>query len=321
LSSLLILTEGGEGIGYGHISRCSAIAAEYERRGYDSELIVDWYGEGADTFAFRKMRWRTGKVDSSFNAVLVDSYKASLEEIKRLKQYFNQVFVLDDFGRFYDYGADLIINPNVYATRIPYTANFVGGKDYIILRDAFTSFDGKREITGNVKTVLVTIGGSDYRNLVPLFADAFRDVNLDFNFLCSNNDYALQMADTYKAHTNFRFYGYLSAVEMRDRMMETDVAISACGQTLHELAFLGIPTVGICIDNDQEYNGDSYLEAGVLFDRVYWNDASLADKLKSALKSMEPVVVRQKLSKEGIALVDGQGISRIVDSTCAYATT
>ena len=45
LNKLLILTEAGQGIGYGHFTRCSAILELAIEKNLDCKMIVDWVGE------------------------------------------------------------------------------------------------------------------------------------------------------------------------------------------------------------------------------------------------------------------------------------
>lgn len=315
MSGLLILTEGGEKIGFGHISRCSAIINAYKQNGGYANMLVDWQGDVPDDFEYEIVAWhRDDTIMVEYDMVLVDSYLASLEDIARLKTKFRRIFAIDDYGRFLDYNADLIVNPNIYAQNIPYTASFKGGKEYIILREAFRLSTDKAMLNNETERILITMGGSDYRSLLPRFANVFSSLPFQFDFLCGSNNSAADLTAAYSAHENYTFYGFLPAETMKAQMLKADIAISACGQTLHELSFLGIPTIGVVIDKDQEYNSVSYLDANVLHARLYWDDENLEQEVLNAVTTLLPYERRKHLMKNALTLIDGKGIERIVDA-------
>ena len=94
-------------------------------------------------------------------------------------------------------------------------------------------------------------------------------------------------------------------------MLESDIAISACGQTLNELASVGVPTIGICIAENQLGNIKGWEQIGFL-EYAGWNkENSCIKKIKNLLKYLEDTKVRENKSKIGRKFIDGKGEKRI----------
>ena len=94
-------------------------------------------------------------------------------------------------------------------------------------------------------------------------------------------------------------------------MTSVDIAISACGQTLHELAFLGVPTIGILVGDDQQQNMAFYADSGFLQGRLRWDTPDLLKSLADAIESYRSYSTRVEKCRLGWQTIDGKGVSRI----------
>jgi spore coat polysaccharide biosynthesis predicted glycosyltransferase SpsG len=117
---------------------------------------------------------------------------------------------------------------------------------------------------------MVTFGGDDAKNMTPKI----------LKFLCNNYPNlkkniiigkAFKNIDKIKKESdkNTKLIYYPNAEEIKEIMLESDMAISAGGQTLYELARVGVPTVGVCIADNQlgsikEWEKSSFLEYAVI---------------------------------------------------------
>jgi len=311
---LLILTEAGEKIGFGHISRCSAIHHFFKKQNVPIDLLLDWQGNQPCPYDFQLLGWRNemdklADYAGKFNKVLIDSYKTSLLDLKSIQKYFKSVIVLDDYKRL-DFGVALVINPNIYGDSIDYSCKSVGGRDYVILREAFRNANEKASIKDSISSILVTVGGSDYQNLLPFFAESLKALPYQFNFLCANDRYANELSEKFKQQDNFTFCGILSEFQMKNVMLQSDLAISACGQSLHELAYLGVPTMGVLIGNDQTLNCESYFRNRFLIEKTESNFPELAKVLRSGIEKADKPT-RFSSSENGKKMIDGKGLERI----------
>ena len=100
---------------------------------------------------------------------------------------------------------------------------------------------------------------------------------------------------------------------MKQVMLESDVAISAGGQTLYELARVGVPTIGICVAENQLGNLKGWGKAGFLEYAGWYKKSDLMKELKRSLEYLEDASVRKSKSKAGKEFIDGKGGFRVID--------
>ena len=99
---------------------------------------------------------------------------------------------------------------------------------------------------------------------------------------------------------------------MKEVMINSDIAISACGQTLYELARIGLPAIGICIAENQSQNIKGWEDVGFLEYIGWYNDKDLENNLKKAISKLKSKEERKTRSAIGKKCVDGQGARRVV---------
>jgi len=264
------------------------------------ELLIDWLSD-------KPALVRLSKV---YGQVLIDSYLAAPQDYLFLQSIFGRVIALDDYNRI-PYHADVLLNPNIFGDKVDYrtTARVIAGRQYVILREAFRKELDKVAVRKQASRVLVTFGGDDYRKLCPKISQWLRDEPIRLTIIAGNDAYAAALRE--QLGGDVEVIGYVEADQMRHQMLNTDIVVSACGQTLHELAYLGVPTIGICIDIDQEPNRDAYCDLGFLPARLDWNDAQLEKKVKGVLQQMENSELRKRISEAGLRSVDGRGVDNI----------
>jgi UDP-2,4-diacetamido-2,4,6-trideoxy-beta-L-altropyranose hydrolase len=318
---LLILTEAGDKIGMGHYSRCSAIRDYCLERGLDCDLVVDVQEEtnSGKVYDGKRADWQreldTLNINKQYSKVLLDSYLLPVDRVSNIRPRFRGIVALDDFHRF-DKGFDLIINPNVYGDRVAYKSQSLGGRKFVILRKAFRDETKRAVIRTEMQRILIVLGGSDVRNLLaPIVSNVLNfDAKLQLSVVCGDAEKASKLKSRFP---EIYTYGFLAAEEMRDLMLESDLCISACGQTLHELAYLGLPTVGICVGDDQKLNMDAYCEAGFLNRQMFWDQPDLMAALSSEVGRMRVMAKREKSSVAGRRIIDNKGLENICDAIFA----
>jgi UDP-2,4-diacetamido-2,4,6-trideoxy-beta-L-altropyranose hydrolase len=314
---MLILSEAGEGIGYGHYSRCSAIRSFFEEKGIQADMILNVKGFLPDSFvdvSFSDWQYDIENINGNgtYSHVLVDSYLAPLSIFENLKARFSKVVALDDYHRI-DAGPHLIINPNIYGDKIAYTGFSVGGPDFVILRSAFTNESRKLNVRDEVSTIMITLGGSDFRKLMPDIVSIVSNVEktININIVAANDEYCAELRIAFVGKPWINLHGFVEERAMKELMLGSDLVISACGQTLHELAWLGIPAVGICVGDDQIMNMKAYLSMGFLQEELYWNVPDLKPRIEFLVNQLMPFVERRKRSEIGANILDGKGLYRI----------
>jgi spore coat polysaccharide biosynthesis predicted glycosyltransferase SpsG len=162
---------------------------------------------------------------------------------------------------------------------------------------------------------LITFGGADVRNLTPKVLKLLRDnyPELLIKVIVGGGFQNIAEIEKHKDDNTKLIYSP-SAAEMRDIMFGSDLAISSGGQTLYELARLGVPAIGICAADNQLQSIEGWQEAGFLKYACWYNSEGLEERLLSFLEELACSDVRARMSQAGKSRIDGKGPSRIVSA-------
>ena len=101
---------------------------------------------------------------------------------------------------------------------------------------------------------------------------------------------------------------------MHALMESVDLAITAGGQTLYELACVGTPSICIEVVDNQRDDIREFQKKGFLAYAGKWNHPRLNARLLSNMRNFESLSVRKSASLKGRKLVDGKGARRLVSS-------
>lgn len=321
--NIKIFSESDEKIGFGHISRCAALYDEAERRGFLVEFFIqksDYEFTGNSILENRNysiVNWQSveylqNSLDKN-DYCIIDSYLATEEVCEKIAQCSARTLYIDDYGRL-DYPKGIIVNPALSSDGIQYShkpgREYLLGHDYIILRSPFigkkkTCFDKK------VKKVLITLGGADNLNLtgtiVCQLAQRFPDVV--FDVVLGNKSDDLKELNRYG---NIQIFNSLNDKEMCELMLKSDYAITAAGQTIHELISLGIPFLAIQTAENQcnnVYALREYFKPTVVIDgRVDNFEEVVIEKFTSTLKKEERFIFKRQFH----STFDNNGSGRIL---------
>ncbi|MCS3634880.1 spore coat polysaccharide biosynthesis predicted glycosyltransferase SpsG [Salinibacter ruber] len=317
---VVLLTEAGENIGLGHVTRCRAVAEAFRADGYLATVFADVHGEIPDlsgpnvkSFSWKQELEHLDEILDGAEVAFIDSYRADQDLCARISQEVSLSVVFDDFNRI-RYPVDLILNPNPHAPQLGYEkqrAEIEGGSDFVILRPEFLPHRGGFTPRDHCTEIFITAGGDDYRALLPKLLS--RLVREQYHLRVAAGSRVEELRREYAAHEDVTIHGYLTASEMASEMTQVDAAVSAAGQTLHELAFLGVPTVGICIDNDQQGNLRAHTQSGFLPRELFWDQENLTGEVVSELRVLGDREIQKERSEAGQSLIDGKGPKRIVD--------
>jgi len=288
-----VFTEAGKGIGFGHLTRCSALVEQLKLQGKEVELIVYLNQCEINYSKFTKLDWLTKSPEELLTVgtiAVFDSYLVTKDWLNRAKALDCKLIHIDDYNRIV-YPVDLIINPNVFAQDIDYSnqnAKFVGGADYVVIRAPFRNIKQEVRETNYLK-LFITLGGSDYRGMLPKLAKWAQDFK----------HYKIRLVAPEESNIcipGLEVLPLLSAEEMVNEMKSADVVISACGQTLHELASINKPTIGICLDKDQVPNHKFYNDVGFIRGDLWWNQEGLQKNIEAELTRFSSYRERKKVA-------------------------
>lgn len=309
--NIYILTEGGSNIGLGHISRCSSIYQAFKERGYDPKFIVNT-DENVNNEDYIVSNWIE---DNDFlenaDIVIIDSYLADKTLFDEFTSKVPLMVFLDDNKRI-NYSKGIVVNGTVLASNLNYPSKhdliYFLGSEYIPLREEFWQ-NNDIQIKDKIETILITLGGNDLRNLTPgildLLSKNFSDLNkkVIIGNSFSNKEEIEKAADD----KTELIYGP-DASGMLNAMLNSDIAVSASGQTLYELACTGLPTIAIGVIDNQVNNIENWQEQGFIYYAGCWNNPDLFDNIIKGIENID----RYESHFKGISAVDGQGSRRIV---------
>jgi spore coat polysaccharide biosynthesis predicted glycosyltransferase SpsG len=322
--NFVILTEGGHDSGLGHIARCTSFYDELERCGFDVKFVV----EGDDTIksvldnrTYSLMDWH-GRMNEfvslhkEYNAVILDSLSISQNDVSVLYKSNLKLLAIDDYQR-NKYKNSIILDWTVNVENTNKHAHnsddniLLLGTEYAVVREAFVN-NVIPECT-DFKSILITMGGSDIHNLsVPLIksiSQAYPDTFLNV----ISGPFSLNKDDVMQMHSNnIHIHSSLNAQQMCDLMKKSDVAISAGGQTLYELASLAIPTIAIQVIDNQNEDVDGWLNKGLLYKVYPWDESNLCKKICESIEELRPITIRQTIRDKVVGAVSADSCSKII---------
>jgi len=321
---VVILTEGGRSKGFGHVARCLSLRAALLESGSECGIFVD----GDDTLdgimagvPWERLDWVNDRsavntVISNADIVVVDSYFAALH-IYDLVADSNKLAVFFDDTRRLPYPCGYVINAGIGAANIGYPSRqgvrYFLGLDYACLRRVFWDI-APSLIRPKVKKVFLSFGAVDSKNILSRILNACVVARPDLTYvvvvgLARKDILALE---TYREASSVEFIEDVPAQDLVGIMQSADVAVSACGQTIYELAKAGVPSVAVKVNENQHLNWQGMVGSGAVYDGGV-SDEALEKCVLLALEAMQGLSLRQAYQDTGRRLIDGQGARRITN--------
>ncbi len=313
------LTEGGKDFGYGHITRCSSIFQAFEHYNIFPKFIVK--GDESIKSVIPDIDveiddWLNDfSLLSKADIVVIDSYFADLEFYKILSNKVPLVVYMDDNNRL-EYPKGVVVNGTLDTSNMNYfqreNIRYLIGNEFIPLRKDFWDIP-KLKINDSIVNILITMGGNDLRNLTPkilkLLIDNYPDVNK--KVIIADSFKNIQEIESLK-NEYVEFIYSPDSCKLIDTMSSVDLAISASGQTLYELACIGVPTIAIGIIDNQKNNIKNWINQGFVEYAGCWDDKNLFHNVLNKIEYLQNKNIRQDKKLLGIQAVNGRGSLNIV---------
>lgn len=250
------------------------------------------------------------------DVIVIDSYRWLEADFMAVRRRGCRVVTFDDEAR-RRLPVDAVINgalagPHLAYRTLPHTRLWLG-LPYQVIREEFCEMQ-IRPLAGTVRRLIVLVGGDDPLGLMPQLAPRL-------NTIAGGMQPPLQVEMICGPYSLLPFTDELSHVKvtrhplnLHERMQDADLALSASGQTLYELACCGTPTIAFCSSGDQAHNLAALAEAGVVWDTGQANKPNWLDAVEEAIRTLAADFDRrQEMSKVAQRLIDGRGADRLVD--------
>jgi len=319
---VFIFTEGGENIGFGHITRCLALAEAFEEKGVIPEFFV--HGDKSAEFLLKGKKYRiidwikrqqyVLNLINSQDLTIVDSYISDSSFYENLSRKRSGSLYIDDNARI-PYPCGYVVNGNIYGEKLKYkrkqNSRYLLGPRYAILRKSFWGAM-KYRIRKKINNILITFGGADPKNLTPKVLESIIDNYPDIHkrILIGpgfKNIKQIQRVADKKTHCIYN----PDVKKIKKIMMLSDICISAGGQTLYELARIGIPTIAVAVGENQFNNVKEWERTGIIKYAGKWKDKSIVSKILQGFESYIPYEKRVVCQDKGAGVIDGKGAKRI----------
>jgi spore coat polysaccharide biosynthesis predicted glycosyltransferase SpsG len=335
---IIIWTEGGKGIGLGHVRRCLVIAHELKERGIDVLFFVngdptanDWIkreGFNYKVFSLTKSRVSNTAMKGSY-VFLIDTKKPVTELIRRIKKKGCKIILMDNETPT-RIEADTVIYPTaIYQNNLDWTGfkgKVFGGADYIPIAGSFIRIREKvkqRRFQPPYQ-VLVTMGGSDPNHLTSKVVSSLLDLAESDHSLITHHLLLIKIvigpafsSDPDLDNIEKQYHHNVEFIKGKDdlsvEMAESHVAVTALGTTILELAFMGTPSIVIANYKTDKIDMKAFEKLGISLPLGYYEEMSDIKIKQTVNNLLKDKMLWENMSQKGKILIDGCGAKRIAD--------
>lgn len=277
----LIRADGNSQIGAGHLMRCLTIADELSKLTDNRKILFLCADKqsaelaasrGYETFVLESdpsnmeeelPAWEEiSDKDKITNVIIVDSYSVTNQYLCKIRKY-GYVMLLDDMGEQH-FCVDGVINYNAFADRKQYenlyrtgNTDLILGSDYVPIRPQFR--EGSYRVREQAENIFITTGGGDADNIAGRILREInnktaqkitRDIFAYHLIIGAFNPHLKEMEELAKVSPNIHIHHNVQ--DMAALMRQCDVAITAGGSTIYELAAVGVPFICFSYAENQE---------------------------------------------------------------------
>ena len=334
--NIVFRVDSSSQMGVGHLMRCLTLADELKKQNHNAtficrelkgnliksiehrvlilpvdkdfqsdDLYLSWLGETQE----QDVKQTIQVIHDNADLLIVDSY--ALDEVwhKQLKPHAKKIMVIDDLAD-REFDCDVLLNQNLaskqgdYQGKVPSDCELLLGCEYALLRPEFAAFRKraleKRKKTQEIKNILISMGGSDKKNIT---YNVLQQLNDGFNIVVVLSSASLhrEMIMDYVKGKNIEVI--INADNMAELMLDADLAIGAGGSTSWERCCLGLPTLLFVTAENQKVIAENLERLGaVMIVR------SLKDDLQMIVSNFD---LWRTMSEKSQAICDGFGVKRI----------
>ncbi len=289
-----------------------------ERQPYQQWLGAPWHTDADQTLSVIQ-RVLGGSVD----LLVVDHYGLDARWHQVLRPAAGRILVLDDLAdRPLD--ADWVLDqthgraPSDYHRWLSRSdTRILAGACYALLRPEFAQWRGtalrRRQAAVETPRLLITLGGADPENLsarlLASLVQAFDHGTLSVDLVIgASNPHSASLRECVAAMP-FETRLHVATPKMAELMVEADLAIGAAGTTSWERCVLGLPTLTLCLADNQREVLANLAQAGAI-QSLPLEAVSSPEGLKHAIET--GLAQRHSMTEAAARITDGLGIKRVM---------
>ena len=338
---ILIRADGNESVGSGHIMRCLSVADALAGEGMDVKflladetMLATVKQRGFDAWILHSDYREMGKEldtlipylrEFSPSGIILDSYYVTAGYLNALTRLVPTAY-MDDLASF-AYPVDILINYNIYGPEIDYPAMYqkagvklpdlLLGPRFAPLRKMFQGIPPKNQ-KEKVADILVSTGGSDPVHMgVRLLHEVAKDGQYArWHFLIGAlNPDRSEILDIAEHMDHIIIHQNVS--DMKSLISDCDMAISAAGSTMYEIAACGTPMVTYALADNQIPGARAFQEQGLALFCGDMRENSAAAIMETIKQLGNNYPLRCSMGEKMQKQVDGYGARRIAEKYCS----
>jgi UDP-2,4-diacetamido-2,4,6-trideoxy-beta-L-altropyranose hydrolase len=334
--TLVIRADADPLTGTGHVMRCIALAQAWNmlggtvilhtapiptrledflrRVGCTISIAQHHNGDSADASELTAI---AREADATW--IVQDGYHLRSEYQTRIKAAGFRLLAIDDLAEEPSYGADIVLNQNIYASAHDYRdsgreSRLLLGPEYVLLREDFWRWRGREKHVDEMKHALITFGGSDPRNMTGMAMQAMADVEGDFmlRVIVGPSNPRLEEIRAQAQDCSLETHVLNDVQSMAEILDWADIAVSAAGSATYEFAFMGVPALIVQTADNQRRGAPILSQRGIAVD-LGWHSEITRERVAAAIREMiADNAGRTRMARLGQAAVDGMGVLRAI---------
>lgn len=244
--------------------------------------------------------------------VINDLLNTTKEYMLELRKLNCRIVNFEDLGEGAEL-ADAVINA-LYPGDVP-RKNFYTGQNYYCIREDFIGIP-KKEVTEEVKEILLTYGGSDPQNITLKTIKSLLDIQPTYGFKIR-----AILGPAYQHHEEL--YSYIESIDhqhvevhevvtdMAHYLKNADLIFTSAGRTMYEIATIATPAI-VVAQNYRELTHTFGHPYNGFYNLGFWAELSESDYQKAAEDLINNYEMRKLMNQRMCNIDLTKGIDRVM---------
>tara|TARA_B100000315_G_scaffold184167_1_gene173160 strand:+ start:11059 stop:12534 length:1476 start_codon:yes stop_codon:yes gene_type:complete len=338
--NIVIRTDASDSLGTGHVMRCLTLADEL--RSYGAKISFICREETGNLIELiEKKTYKVHTISTSISLetdkkltqnvlknqpifpdwLIIDHYEIDISWESSLRMFTKKIMVIDDLAN-KKHDCDILLNQNYgtnenkYKGLVPEDCIRLIGPKNALLRPLFVKLrENIKESNGEIKRILVSMGGADTTNETCKVLRAITmlnraDIATDVIIGSSNSNLkeiralASQMPNT---------TSHYHVENMAELMLAADLSIGGGGTTTWERCCFGLPTLIITIAENQVDVIEKLAKDGYVIYSGWHKDVTEQNIFEDVLFLLRHEEIVRRMSSIVKNIVDGNGVKRVAN--------
>jgi spore coat polysaccharide biosynthesis predicted glycosyltransferase SpsG len=227
------------------------------------------------------------------------------------------VMAITDDSRRKAINADLIINGNPNQLNQDYSGEsgrYLIGPKYFIMDSTYENIEAK-EPEGDVKNILLTVGGSDHNNLLFRILDIIEGMKRELSVMVvvSKASGYVDRLQEYLKRLTIHTQLFVDVKSLVSFWEQCDIAITAAGNTLFERIATRLPGATLCQLDRQMEIADCFESLGVNVNLGFGPDVSDEIMLERIIGFIDDSELQRLQYQRSPDIVDGNSLGKLIN--------